>query len=76
LVTTPRRRFCCDDDLAFLGYDGLNADVDPERWRAGRLQPPSRELIEIIRQQGVQDARVLDIGAGVGAVHVERLVAP
>jgi SAM-dependent methyltransferase len=74
-VTTPRRRFCCDEDLGFLGYDGLNADADLERWRAGRLNPATRELIEIIEDHGVADAHLLDIGAGVGAVHVALLEA-
>jgi SAM-dependent methyltransferase len=74
-VATPRRRFCCDDDLARLGYDGLNADADLQRWRDGRLNPITRELIEIIRDRGVKDARLLDIGAGVGAVHVALLEA-
>jgi SAM-dependent methyltransferase len=74
-VATPRRRFCCEDDLASLGYDGLNAEADLRRWREGRLYPATRELIEIIRGQGVEGARVLDIGAGVGAVHVALLEA-
>jgi SAM-dependent methyltransferase len=74
-VATPRRRFCCDDDLALLGYDGLNAHADLQRWRDGRLNPVTRELIEIIRERGVRDAQLLDIGAGVGAVHVTLLEA-
>jgi SAM-dependent methyltransferase len=74
-VTTPRRRFCCDEDLAFLGYDGLKADEDLERWRAGRLHPTTRELIETIQGRGVAGARLLDIGAGVGWVHVSLLEA-
>jgi SAM-dependent methyltransferase len=74
-VATPCRRFCCDDDLARLGYDGLNAAADLRHWRDGRLNPVTRELIEIIRDRGVEDVRVLDIGAGVGAVHVALLEA-
>ena len=74
-MATPWRRFCCDDDLARIGYDGLNAAADLRRWRDGRLNPVTRELIEIIRDRGVEDARVLDIGAGVGAVHVALLEA-
>ena len=74
-MATPRRRFCCDDDLVRLGYDGLNADADLQRWRGGRLHPPTTELIDIILAEGVEDARVLDIGAGVGAVHVALLEA-
>ena len=74
-MATPRRRFCCDDDLARLGYDGVNADDDLRRWREGRLHPPTTELIDIILADGVEGARVLDIGAGVGAVHVALLEA-
>ena len=74
-MATPRRRFCCDDDFACLGYDGHNADADLQRWREGRLNQATRELIEIIRGQNVEGARVLDIGAGVGAVHVALLEA-
>jgi SAM-dependent methyltransferase len=72
-VARPRRRFCCDHDLRRLGYDGLNADADLQRWREGRLHPPTTELIEIILAEGAEGARVLDIGAGVGAVHVALL---
>lgn len=74
-MATPGLRFCCDDDLARLGYDGRNADADLQRWRAGRLHQVTRELIEIIQREGVEGARVLDIGAGVGAVHVGLLEA-
>jgi magnesium-protoporphyrin O-methyltransferase len=74
-VATPRRRFCCDEDLAFLGYDGLNAAADLRRWREGRLNPATQELIEVILGYGVDGARVLDVGAGVGAVHVALLEA-
>jgi SAM-dependent methyltransferase len=72
-VVTPRRRFCCEEDLAFLGYDGLNAAADLRRWREGRLNPATRELIDVILSHGVDGARVIDIGAGVGAVHVALL---
>lgn len=72
---TRRRRFCCDEDLAVLGYDGLNADADLARWRNGRLFPATRDLIEAVRRQGVAGAHLLDIGAGVGAVHLTLLEA-
>lgn len=73
-MTQSRRRFCCDDELtACLGYDGLNADADLQRWREGRLYPFTHELIEIVQRQGIEGARLLDIGAGVGAVHVTLL---
>lgn len=71
----PPRRFCCDEDLALLAYDGLSAETDLTRWRDGKLHPATRELIEVVRDEGVDGARVLDIGAGVGAVHVSLLEA-
>ena len=74
-MAPPVRRFCCDEDLASIGYDGLNADADLERWRLGQLNPATRELIEVVRAEGVDGARLLDIGAGVGAVHISLLEA-
>jgi SAM-dependent methyltransferase len=75
VAPSPPSRFCCDEDIARLGYDGLNADADLARWRAGKLNPVTRELIEVVRREGVVDARILDIGAGVGAVHLSLLEA-
>jgi len=75
VATPPPRRFCCDEALARLAYDGLNAEADLARWHEGKLHPARRELIEVIRHEGVEDAGVLDIGAGVGAVHMSLLEA-
>jgi SAM-dependent methyltransferase len=72
---SPPRRFCCDEDLALLGYDGLNAAADLARWRAGKLHPPTRELIEVVGREGVTGTSILDVGAGVGAVHLSLLQA-
>jgi magnesium-protoporphyrin O-methyltransferase len=69
------RRFCCEEDLARLGYDGFNARADLARWRDGKLHAPTRELIDVVRRAGVDGARLLDIGAGVGAVHISLLEA-
>ena len=75
MATPPPRRFCCDEDLARLACDGLNAEADLARWHEGRLHPATQELIEVVRREGVDGAGVLDIGAGVGAVHVSLLEA-
>jgi hypothetical protein len=55
---TPPRRFCCDEDLAHFAYDGLDAEADLTRWRDGKLDPATRELIEVVRREGVDGARV------------------
>ena len=75
MATSPPRRSCCDADLARLAHDGLNADADLARWRNGKLNPVTRELIDVVRREGVAGARILDIGAGVGAVHLTLLEA-
>jgi magnesium-protoporphyrin O-methyltransferase len=69
------RRFCCDEDLALIGYDGRDAEKDLAAWRTRGLRPTTQELIEAIGAQGVEGATVLDVGAGVGAVHVALLEA-
>jgi SAM-dependent methyltransferase len=66
-------RFCCDEDLARIGHDGAYARKNLERWLSGDLHPATRELIEVIRAEGVEGAALLDIGAGVGAVHLTLL---
>jgi magnesium-protoporphyrin O-methyltransferase len=68
-------RFCCDEDLALLGYDGRDAEKDLAKWRRGSLHPATQELINVIRTEGVEGAVLLDIGAGVGAVHMTLLEA-
>jgi magnesium-protoporphyrin O-methyltransferase len=75
MPTSPPRRFCCDDDLARLAYDGRHSEADLTRWRNGKLHPATRELIEAVRREGVDGAHLLDIGAGVGAVHLSLLEA-
>lgn len=69
------RRFCCDDDLAFIGYDGRDAERDLASWRRRGARRTTQELIDIVRAQGIEGSVVMDIGAGVGAVHVALLEA-
>jgi hypothetical protein len=65
------RRFCCDADLALLGYDGLNAEKDLAKWHDRGPHPATEELISVIRNEGNEGARLADIGAAIGAVHGE-----
>lgn len=68
-------RFCCDEDLRCLGLDGLEADKDLEAWRDGRLRAETRELIDVLLREGVEGRTILDVGAGVGAIHLTLLEA-
>ena len=56
-----------------LEHEGSHANEDLEKWSSGRLNPASRELIDVVRAQGIEGAVLLDIGAGVGAVHLTLL---
>ena len=69
------RRFCCEEDFAQIGYDGRDAAQDLEQWRRCGLRPATQELIDVIRAQGVEGARLLDVGGGVGMVHLTLLEA-
>lgn len=69
------RRFCCDDDLERIGYDGHHAAEDLQHWHRDGLDPWTRQLIDVLRTHGVSGATVLDIGAGVGKVHLSLLEA-
>lgn len=71
----PPHRFCCDEDLALIGYDGRDAGKDLERWRSRGPRPETQELIDAIRAHGVEGGVLLDVGAGVGAVHIALLEA-
>jgi magnesium-protoporphyrin O-methyltransferase len=69
------RRFCCDEDLAVIGYDGRDAGKDLASWHRRGPRPATQELIDAIRAHGVDGATLLDVGAGVGAVHITLLEA-
>lgn len=68
-------RFCCDEDLALIGYDGRDAAKDRDRWHRCGPRVTTQELVDTIKAQGVAGAKLLDIGAGVGAVHLLLLEA-
>jgi magnesium-protoporphyrin O-methyltransferase len=68
-------RFCCDEDLALLGYDGRDAEKELASWLSRGPRSTTLELINAIRDQGVEGAVLLDIGAGVGVIHTTLLEA-
>jgi magnesium-protoporphyrin O-methyltransferase len=70
-----RRRFCCDEDLYRIGYDGLHAAEDLARWEGHGPAAPTRELIEVLESQGIDGSTVIDVGAGIGLVHLALLEA-
>jgi magnesium-protoporphyrin O-methyltransferase len=71
----PPRRFCTDEELDRIGYDGRTAAQDLEHWCCKGLEPERQELLDVVLAEGVEGAAVLDIGAGVGIAHVTLLEA-
>jgi magnesium-protoporphyrin O-methyltransferase len=69
------RRFCCDEELTFIGYDGRDAAKDLAALRSRGPRPTTRELIDAVQGMGLDGATVVDVGAGVGAVHIALLEA-
>jgi len=53
------RRFCCDEDLALIGYDGRDAEKDVASWRSRGPRPATQELIDAIKAHGVDGAALL-----------------
>ena len=68
-------RFCCDEDLERIGYDGHSWRRDLERLRRDGPRPTTLELIDALRAEGVEGATIREIGAGVGVVHLALLEA-
>lgn len=73
-MSTGERRVCCDQDFERL-FDEREAEHDLTSWHRSGLPAATAELIEALRADGIDGARVLDIGAGVGMVHIELLEA-
>ena len=70
----PLTGFCCDQDFERL-FDAREAQRDLETWREDGLPAATEDLIDAIKAEGVEGAALLDIGAGVGMVHLELLAA-
>lgn len=66
---------CCEVDLEAISYDGHHAAEDLEEWRRRGVRPTTRELIDALLAQDIAGARLVDIGAGVGMVHLTLLEA-
>jgi 2-polyprenyl-3-methyl-5-hydroxy-6-metoxy-1,4-benzoquinol methylase len=68
------RRLCCDQDYEGL-FDDKEARHDLDDWHQNGPPKSTADLIEAIRAEGVEGGSIIDIGAGVGILHVELLGA-
>lgn len=69
-----RDRPCCEPDFERI-FDEREALSDLQGWQRTGLPDSTAELISALRIQGVDGAALIDIGAGVGMVHLELLAA-
>ena len=65
---------CCGQDFERV-FDAREAENDLRSWQEDGLPDSTAELIEALRAAGVKGASLLDIGAGVGMVHLELLAS-
>lgn len=68
-------RFCCDEDLELIGCDGRDAEAQLEEWRRDGTSDSTQALLDAVLAEGVAGARLLNVGAGIGVVHLELLAA-
>jgi SAM-dependent methyltransferase len=65
---------CCGQDFERT-FDAREAERDLRSWQEDGLPDSTAELIDALRGAGVDGATLIDIGAGVGMVHLELLAA-
>ena len=56
-------------------FGALHAEKDLKRYRKSGPDATTRLLLDALKTQGLQDATLLDVGAGIGVVHHELLSA-
>ena len=67
-------RACCGQDFERL-FDEREAARDLRAWEEDGLPDSTAELVDSLLAEGVEGAMVLDVGAGIGMVHIELLTA-
>ena len=73
-MPSPNAPRCCRNDFERI-FDAVEAERDLRSWQEDGLPNSTAELIGALRAAGVDGARLIDIGAGVGMVHLELLAA-
>ena len=68
-------RCCTAEQRESLEYEGSHAEQDLEDWLEFGARQTTQELIDVLVEEGVAGATLLDVGAGVGMVHVGLLEA-
>jgi hypothetical protein len=66
---------CCAPRGYDQFFDAKQARRDARRYRRRGLDRAARRLVAVLRAAGIEDATVLEVGGGVGAIQLELLMA-
>lgn len=66
---------CCVSQAIDKEFDEKSARRDLRRYQRGGLGQPARKIVEALKARGVANAEVLEVGGGVGGLHIELLKA-
>lgn len=64
---------CCDSDGCAKVFGARRARRAARRYRKQGLDPTARQMIDLLPAEDVRGAGVLEIGGGIGQLHVELL---
>ncbi len=64
---------CCTPKGYRQIFSEKRADAQAKRYRRRGLDAPSRRLVELLKQRGLQGRTLLEVGGGVGAIQIELL---
>ena len=66
---------CCTPKGYRWVFSERSARAEAKRYRRNGLDPTSRRIFEVVKQQGVEGRTVLEVGGGIGAIQLELLKA-
>jgi 2-polyprenyl-3-methyl-5-hydroxy-6-metoxy-1,4-benzoquinol methylase len=66
---------CCSPKGYRWIFSERSARAEAKRYRRKGLDPTSRRIVELLKQQGVEGRTVLEVGGGIGAIQIELLKA-
>ena len=64
---------CCDPRGCDRFFGSRFARRMAGRYRKRGLDPTAQQMVEFLEQRGIEGATVLEIGGGVGEIHIELL---
>ena len=66
---------CCSPKGYRWIFSEKRAHAEAQRYRRRGLDPTSRRIADLLKQQGVEGRTLLEVGGGIGAIQIELLKA-